>query len=203
MDPITIAIALGVVVLLASGGNKTPVQLAEDGQRLGTMPVKAGPAPEQVPEVAGAIFDGARGHGASFRRQLDETLVNVLATAKQRATSLSGGMDPAFVDSGSAQAARGFVTRGLATSRDAAVKVAEASWAMTVPGLVARTQTGQAIQTVAQEAVGRTAAEVVAAGGTVADATQQAAANVAATAANAATNADASTAQFILRNKPF
>lgn len=196
MDPLTIAVVVAVVAVVAMNGPKKP--------ELDVAVAQPAVVPTQdVPPLAGAIFDGAANASAGFRRTMDGVLVNTFATAKQRATSLSGGMDPAFVSSGSAIAARELVTRGLATTRDATAKVAAASWAYSPLALAGRTQTGQALQQAAQTTVTRTAAEVAAAGGSVAEATAQAATNAATAAANAAANADAATAAFIQRNSPF
>ena len=207
MDPVTIGIV--VVVVAAFALSRTPsnvspaVEQAAVAQQDGALPPAAGPEPSNVKSVAPAIFGGAHKAGADFRNRLDGVINNTLVTAKQRATAITGGSDPAFVTAGSAKAARGFVQRGLTTTADAAGKVVQTSWQYSPLGVLSGTKTGQAATNVVVGGAQQTGAAVIAAGGSVAQATAQAATNVASSAQNAAASADQSAANFINNNNPF
>lgn len=202
MDPVTIIIALAVVGFVALRSPPPAVQAVE-AQRQGALPPMGGPPQDAVPSLAHAMYAGAHATGSNFRNTVSAVVTNTLATAKQRAQSVTGGLDPAFVSSGSANASRDFVTRGLNTTRGAAQQAVNFGWSVSVPGIVSRTQTGQAVQQVVQTGVTQTGAAVIAAGGSVADAGAQAATNAVNSVSNAAASADAATASFISRNSPF
>ena len=171
MDPITIGVVVVVGALLfmrsspaasAQGGapiaGSTGATMTMKGRPVAgdgtppptdTSPNRWPPPPPNPSDVAQVMFGGAKSVAEGARNQMADTLNNLTATAKQRATGLTGGLDPAFVDAGSAKAAVAFMQRGL-TTIDSSIYNAFGS-----------TQTGAAIQ----RKVAKTGAEIIAAVG--------------------------------------
>ena len=210
MDPVTIGI-IAVAAYLLVVHKPAPV-MPTQGSGAG-RPV---PAPQQTPPpiptpdaMVGPVLGGLADAGHNARNALDGVFVNVLGMARQRAVSLpTSPVDPAYPDQSSADASKSLMNRGLAplvgiVSPGAAVVNAGADAA-------GRTRTGQALKGIAQRGaaevtatVNATAADVVAAGGSVVQATQQAVNNAANTVAQGAQNADDATARFLSGNSPF
>lgn len=190
MDPITIGLALVALFVVtrkpapaaAPANYRAPTGTTGSYPLAPTMtfpPLSQLPAPPGPEEVSQAMFSGSSTVAAGARNALATTLDNITATARQRATGIAGGLDPAYVDAGSALAARDFMSRGL-------------------QGAVSSTLTGQALQ----RAAAATGAQALAAGATVAQTTATVVGNAVADATNAAHEADAATAAFIDRNTP-
>ena len=202
MDPITLGLLAAVAVVVVA--TKKPVQTAvAQGQRhevdgagnlLSGIPPP--PPPPDPSDIAGVLFTGSAQVARGARAVMGGALLNIQATASQRAQGPTGGLDPAFVDSGSAVAARQYMNRGLEVA-PVAVAAALGPAGLAAYGF-AQTRTGKAVVNAAQ----RTGAEVLAAGGSAAQAVAQSTVNAAATVAAAADDADAATANFISNNTP-
>ena len=195
MDPITIGIAVVVVAFIAT--RRPAVDVPASGVQATGGAAPRQPGPEEIAQV---MFSGAGAVADGVRDAVMQTIDNAGATARQRAAGIAGGLDPANIGAGNAQAARDFMSRGLAdvqAGASAAGAVAERAAGSTATGRAVMGRLGNLRNDIAQ-----TGAQAMAAGASVAEATQQAVANAKATAEQAAQDADNATAAFINNNQP-